>query len=84
MEMRMGLTLIEKAYGATAEECLKAMSITAAQVVQERRRMLANLISEVVTTAPEEEEDPVEVFRSLSQALQQGMRGAGGGMRRRS
>ena len=41
--------------------------------------MLDNLISEVVVIAPEEEEeDQVEILRSLTQALLQDIRRAGG------
>ena len=39
--------------------------------------MLANLIGEVVAVAPEEEEDQVEVPRSIGYALLQDMREVG-------
>ena len=71
----------ESAAGAqlnVAEELQEAMGMTASQVMQEHSRgMLASLIGKVVAVAPEEEEDQVEVFRSIGNALLQNMSGVG-------
>ena len=57
-------------------DAIKVMAMTAGQVMQELRGVLANLIGEVVAVAPEED-DQVEVLRSIGNALLQNMRGAG-------
>ena len=67
---------LQEDYYAAAGGRAEAMDMTPTQVPQERRRMLATLITEVVSTAPEEE-DQVEVLQSLATALLQGSRGGG-------
>ena len=46
--LQQGAARCLEEFQATAEECMDAMNVTAEQVMQERRRMLAGLISEVV------------------------------------
>ena len=76
--LERGWNQLQDSYCTAAEELQEAMDLTAMQVLQERRRMMASLIDEVVVTALEEEVDHVEVLRSIAAALIQDARGTGG------
>ena len=66
--LERGWTQLLDCYCTTAEELQEVMDLTAMQVLQERKKMLASLIGEVVVTTLEEEEGLVEVLLSIAAA----------------
>ena len=75
--MATGMKELMEEHEAMVEECQDAMSVTAAQVLKERRQSLAELIREAVACASEEDQDQVEVLKNLEEALGQDTSGRG-------
>ena len=59
------------------EACQDAIMESATQVLEERKRSMADLIHEMLLSVPEEEEDQSEILRNIAAALLQEVRGGG-------